>query len=85
MRRAYLAAPTMEFQLHHHGDVVLEYGLIGTPDDSVAIALHGYSLGGRVALSWWAREPERFCSLPLSPSSNAPTGRCAIEWSFAKH
>ena len=129
MRRAYLAAPPMEFQLHHHGDVVIEYGLIGAADGSVAIALHGfsrtlddmvavqpladggailavhlaahgrssghhrplepgdwfaaidsllaaeglafdgtligYSLGGRVALSWWAREPERFSRVVL--------------------
>ncbi|MGB0511538.1 MAG: alpha/beta fold hydrolase, partial [Flavobacteriales bacterium] len=119
----------MEFQLHHHGDVVLEYGLIGAPGGSVAIALHGfsrtlddmvavqplvdggailavhlaahgrssghhrplepglwfaaidsllaaeglafdgtligYSLGGRVALSWWAQEPERFSRVVL--------------------
>ena len=33
----------MEFQLHHHGDVVIEYGLIGAPGGSVAIALHGFS------------------------------------------
>ena len=27
--------------------------------------LIGYSLGGRVALSWWAREPERFSRVVL--------------------
>ena len=121
----------MSSQLHHHGEVTIEYGLLGPvgEDRKVALAFHGfsrpfddmaavqplagdravlalhlaahgkssghhrpldpndwisainallaseelvfdgvligYSLGGRIALSWWAREPERFSRVVL--------------------
>lgn len=149
----------MSSQLHHHGEVTIEYGLLGHvgEDRKVALAFHGfsrpfddmaavqplagdravlalhlaahgkssghhrpldpnewisainallaaeelvfdgvligYSLGGRIALSWWALQPERFSRVVIiAPDGLAKNpgyrfavetalGRAWLEWS----